>query len=81
MCAHQSPHLDQRLILTNEANPKTKTTLQVENTNKLYLDFLRRSNIHLYNNKLYNMLNMCLTICFSLGLPFLSLKVKKLIKN
>jgi hypothetical protein len=33
MCAHQSPHLDQRLILTNEANPKINSTLQVENTN------------------------------------------------
>ena len=36
MCAHQSPHLEQRLILTNEANPKTKSTSQVENTNTLH---------------------------------------------
>jgi hypothetical protein len=34
MCAHQTPHLEQRLILVNEANTlKHKTTLQVENTN------------------------------------------------
>jgi hypothetical protein len=34
MCAHQSPHLVQRLILTNEANPKIHSTYQVENTNR-----------------------------------------------
>ena len=38
MCAHQSPHMDQRLILTNEANPKTKSTSQVENTNTRHLE-------------------------------------------
>jgi hypothetical protein len=37
MWAHQTPHLDQRLILANEANPKTKITSQVENTNNLPL--------------------------------------------
>ena len=37
MCAHQSPHLVQRLILTNEANPKIHSTSQVENTNNLPL--------------------------------------------
>ncbi|KAK2402071.1 hypothetical protein QL285_051621 [Trifolium repens] len=37
MCAHQSPHLVQRLILTNEANPKIYSTYQVENTNNLPL--------------------------------------------
>jgi hypothetical protein len=34
MCAHQSPHLDQKLILTNEANPNRNSTSQVENTNR-----------------------------------------------
>jgi hypothetical protein len=50
MCAHQSPHLVQRLILTNEANPKTKSTSQVENTNKYITKTWgqRKFNVSLY---------------------------------